>query len=278
VKLRNPLSGGDVYLGRFAEGDGGAGGAGGGGDGDAAAKAKAEADAAAKAAAGSGDSEAVAKLKSENEALRANVEKLYAETRSRKDALSGYRDPTSGELIDPEAFRKWQAEQADADRRKAEEKGEFDKLLQLERDKTAAAVKAAETLTSQWHGEKIGNALLAAAAELNALPQAMAAENGTPSQVVALYAAQFEVAEGGAVAHRTRKDDNGNPLSVKAFLEEVKSGSGANLFASMMKPGSGAGAGGAGDGTIVRIPRGASNRVALQEQADKDGHQVVYID
>jgi hypothetical protein len=170
--------------------------------------------------------------------LRGGLKTANEEAAQRRVLLQKY------EGIDPDKYKGLVDAESKREEERLRKEGEFEKLLAKERENTLAAKKSAEETQARWNATEIRRELLASAAALGAMKEALTPiDEGMPSQIEAVYAPQFELVD-GKVLHRTARDDKGQRLGVAAFLELQKKGVGANLFASSLKSGSGSEGGG----------------------------------
>lgn len=206
-------------------------------------------------------------------------ERLKTEAEGYRKKLAKYRDE-KGNYLDATAFAEWQKNQALEEERKQIERGEFEKLRQADRDAVAAAKQEASEVRAKWDREKVSMALIANAAALDPLPQAVHGVEGlSEPMIVRLFADQFKVDEHGFVVHNTRLGKDGKPLQPKEFLEEMKAGPAANLFKASLQSGSGASNASEENGSVIRI-RSNADPVARQkafDQAKAQGKRVEFV-
>ncbi len=236
-------------------GGGGAGGAGGGGG-----------------AGGYDEAQLPEPARAELARLRGGLKSANEEAAQRRKLLEKY------EGVDPEKYKQMVDAESKREEERLRKEGEFEKLLAKEREQTLAARKQAEETQGRWNSAEIRRELLAGAAALSAIKEAMTPiSDGAPSQIEAVYAGQFEVVD-GKVVHRTLRDDQGQRMGVAPFLELQKKGAGANLFASALRSGSGADGGGSAGGDAVTISRRDPNKVTKVEEAKKSGKNINFVD
>jgi hypothetical protein len=203
---------------------------------------------------------------------RAALKTANEEAAQRRVLLQKY------EGIDPDKYKALLDAESKREEERLRKEGEFEKLLAKERENTLAAKKSADETQSRWSSSEIRRELLAAAASLGAMKEAMTPiDEGAPSQIEAVYAAQFEFVE-GKVLHRTARDDKGQRLGVAAFLELQKKGAGANLFASSLRSGSGSEGGGSAGGDAVTISRRDPMKAPKVQEAVKSGKRIEFVD
>lgn len=151
--------------------------------------------------------EAQAKLLSQDE-----VNRIVAERVARERAKF---EKTYGE-VDLDLYQTMIQEKEQARRAELEKRGEFEKLLKEQAEKFQGRISQYE---KELHSIKIDGSISNAAANARAV---------NPSQVTALLKNQVRMNEAGGVdvlddAGNVRYDDNGNPLSPQALVNEFLS-------------------------------------------------------
>lgn len=215
--------------------------------------------------------------------LKMKNRKLEAENARRRKEVTPYRDK-NGNLVDPKEFRQYQADKKAAEQKRLEERGEWEKLREEDKEALTAEQEKNKQLIGSWNRERIGRSLLEAAMPLEPLTQSVdIGPDEDECQLVRLYAGQFKVdEETKRVVHAKRLNKAGKPLSPREFLEEMKAGPGANHFKSNVQSGSGEGSGddGKGDDGTVRIKRSLEpmERQRQYSKATADKKKVVFID
>lgn len=255
-------------------GDAGAGAAGDAGDaGDGGGKEGAEsrgngADTSGKA----GKGQTPAELSAELDRARTALKEANAEAARRRKEVERF------EGIDPAEFKRLKDLEVQREEESALAKGEYEKLRAALQTKVTDSERRAAEVQIRWDRSEICRDLLGAAASLGAIQQATARLAGTgQSQIEAFYADQFKV-ENGAVIHKTKLNEKGSPMSPIEFLTAEKEGSGANLFQSFLRSGTGSDGGGTGGSSDVSIKRNDPKKVQKFEEAQKAGKSIKFVD
>jgi hypothetical protein len=222
-----------------------------------------------KADGADGEPKDLDELQSELARIRKALKDANKEAETNRKRLKDY------EGVDPKRYAELEELQQRLDEDKAKATGDFDKLKdQLIQDRDGWKHKY-ESEVGDRRQERISNALLAAASDPDV--DAVSGE-----QIVMLYSSEFELDEKNKIVPKSALaiNDDGKPMSPKEFLLKERETRGANLFKSSLKSGSGAGGGSTDSPTdVVRISKSdRKNKVALFEQARKDGKKVEWVE
>lgn len=151
-----------------------------------------------------------------------------------------------------EAFREFQKNQAKLEEERARKEGEFDKTIAKKDGRIRELEQELESERTKAKRYRIARKLMDASVNEE---KGIRAHN--PDQIVRLYGDDFDEDDDGNIHHRSEFNQDGKLMSPEEFLAAQMAGSGANLFRSQMKSGSGV-AGGESTAPregIVRIRR-----------------------
>ena len=179
-----------------------------------------------------------------------------------------------------EEFRTWESEREKEKDTHLRKEGEFDKLESKLRGENDGFRQEILSL-------KLGSLRKEIERELSDAAGHPDIEAVNPRQIVRLYGDDMtlDMDENsntyGRYVHRSEYNDQGERMSAFEFLESERSGAGANLFKSTLKPGSGAADGSSVDGGAVSVKMvgGAMTPedVSKYERAVSEGRQVRFI-
>jgi len=259
----------------------GAGGAAGEAD-AAAAKAAADAKAASDAAAAEA-AKAKANGKDDDsdlpEAARAELHRLRKVNADlNRENAKRRAEASKFDGIDTDRYAALIAEEEKRAEEQSRKDGEFDKLLAKEREKTTLEKARADKVQADWHAAEIRREVHLGAIALGATKLALTPmyEKG-PSQIEAMYTAQFEIVEGETV-HKHARNDDGTRMNVRQFFDRERKAGASNLFETQQKGGTGAGAGGSDSASEAVIKRDDPQRSVKVQAAIKAGKKPVFTD
>ena len=206
------------------------------------------------------------------------------ESSKRKDKLAAFDGLTPDDI---NSFRDAKDRQEQEAR---EQRGEYDKQLQIERDKAADIQRNWDKEREDLQGVIIDNAILTGIIGKSPLKSAMSAldGDGTPQLVKALRPLFDYDRASRLVGHRSlRGEDADVPLSPGDFVDKERGGSLALYFETSNKGGSGQGVGdsnatGNGKGSPIFMSREDPQRVTkalgLEKKGDGSHLRVMYVD
>lgn len=268
---------------RFYEGEGGSGEGSGSGDGGGAGgeggSGEGAPDGSGSGSGSGGDASksVVADLQKKVETLTTELKQVTGESIGRKKVLQKFEELG----ITPEKAEQLVREQAERQREQDEAQGNYEKVLNEERARTAEKEAAHKATLSEYHSSMQQRDILAAASKHGVTKEsAEALVEGGKSQIeTVLEAVTVYDPETRTTYHKTETNEDGSRMTVEQFIAKERTGKLANHFQSQMR-GGGDGAGGSSDGNVktVKISRTAHDRLAQVEKAEKDGAEVEYVD
>ncbi len=197
--------------------------------------------------AGSGDGEE----RSEVEQLRAELAQVKRERGAARAEAQERRILLEKIGATPEEIAEFRRDKAEREQRDREENRQYEAQLQIERSNTAREREQRESQQALYEASLVTQEVIATAAALGPMKEAMepvpGVEGGLP-QIAVLVGPSFQWnAEKRKSEHKTERDEDGNPLGLKAYMQRERTKTLANQFVSNLKPGAGAGGGEGGD-------------------------------
>jgi hypothetical protein len=235
---------------------------------------------------GGAGSEGDAQEGSDSSADRKRIAELEATIATQSEKLRKANALEEYGGITPEQAKQWQKANEERERKDAEARGEYQKLIaEAQQGVEAEKAKNAEVHT-QYQTVLMERDLLSAAGGAGALDQAMSSlHDGGKPQIVAAVQDLFEYDPSiSQTVHRflQSKEDPTKRMGPAEFFTQERQGSLSIYFAFQGKPGGGGGGVGesdsAGGGETVKISRTDPAKVQKMEQADKGGRKVIWTD